>query len=61
MWTHPKALPEWGFRQQEINGNKNLLQTSNIWFVDEIIGLQDDCTTPQPQFSIGLFSSSFGL
>lgn len=59
MWTHPKALPEWGFRQQEINGNKNILQTSNIWFVDDIIGLEDDCTTPRPQFSIGLFSSSF--
>jgi len=48
MWTHPKALPEWGFRQQEVNGNKNLLQTSNIWFVDEILGLKDECTSPSP-------------
>jgi len=46
MWTHPKPLPEWGFRQQEVNGNKNLLQTSNIWFVDDIIGLEDECTSP---------------
>lgn len=42
MWTHTKALPEWGFQQQEINGNKNILQSSNIWFVEDIIDLQDE-------------------
>ena len=36
MWTHTKALPEWAFKQAEINGNKNVLQSSNIWLVDEI-------------------------
>ena len=44
MWTNPKPLPEWGFQQQEINGNKNILQSSNIWFAEDIIGLQDECT-----------------
>jgi dolichyl-phosphate-mannose-protein mannosyltransferase len=44
MWTHTKVLPEWAFQQQEINGNKNLLQSSNTWFVEDIIDLQDDCT-----------------
>ncbi|KAJ3410512.1 hypothetical protein HDV05_003669 [Chytridiales sp. JEL 0842] len=29
-------LPEWGFAQQEINGNKNLGDRSNIWWVDEV-------------------------
>lgn len=41
MWTHTKPLPEWGFQQQEVNGNKNVLQSSNIWFVEDIIGLTD--------------------
>ena len=54
MWTHTKALPEWAFQQQEINGNKNILQSSNIWFVEDIIGLQDEC------FSLPLPSSNGG-
>ncbi|KAI9852630.1 MAG: hypothetical protein M1838_000078 [Thelocarpon superellum] len=36
MWTHTSPLPDWAFKQQEINGNKNLLQTSNLWYVEEI-------------------------
>ncbi|KAE9373338.1 glycosyltransferase family 39 protein [Stipitochalara longipes BDJ] len=36
MWTHTTPLPDWAYKQQEINGNKNLGQSSNIWFVDEI-------------------------
>ena len=40
MWTHSKALPDWGYKQQEINGNKNILQTSNLWFVEEIPSLE---------------------
>ncbi|KAK1813577.1 Dolichyl-phosphate-mannose--protein mannosyltransferase 4 [Friedmanniomyces endolithicus] len=38
MWTHHTLapLPEWGFKQAEINGNKNLQQSSNIWFVEEV-------------------------
>ncbi len=36
MWTHTKPLPEWAFKQQEINGNKNLADRSNIWYVDDI-------------------------
>jgi len=38
VWTHQKALPEWAFKQQEVNGNKNSLEKSNIWFADEIMG-----------------------
>jgi len=36
MWTHTTPLPDWAYKQQEINGNKNLAQSSNIWFVDSI-------------------------
>ena len=39
MWTHTKALPEWAFKQAEINGNKNIQQSSNVWYVDEIPSL----------------------
>jgi dolichyl-phosphate-mannose-protein mannosyltransferase len=42
MWTHTKPLPEWGFKQQEINGNKNVAQTSNVWFIEDIVSLTDD-------------------
>ncbi|KAF2766549.1 dolichyl-phosphate-mannose--protein mannosyltransferase [Teratosphaeria nubilosa] len=44
MWTHPTlpALPEWGYRQAEINGNKNMQQSSNVWFVEEVPGLPAD-------------------
>lgn len=42
MWTHTKPLPDWAYKQQEINGNKNLGQTSNIWFVDEIPSIPKD-------------------
>ncbi|KAJ5902373.1 hypothetical protein N7495_002901 [Penicillium taxi] len=42
MWTHTTPLPEWGFKQAEINGNKNLLQTSNLWFAETIDNLEPD-------------------
>ena len=36
MWTHTTPLPDWGYKQAEINGNKNIQQSSNVWYVDEI-------------------------
>jgi dolichyl-phosphate-mannose-protein mannosyltransferase len=42
MWTHDKPLPEWAFKQAEINGNKNVAQSSNIWYVDEIASIPED-------------------
>jgi dolichyl-phosphate-mannose-protein mannosyltransferase len=42
MWTHTSALPDWAYKQQEINGNKNLAQSSNIWYVDEIPSIPKD-------------------
>ncbi|KAK9467612.1 Dolichyl-phosphate-mannose-protein mannosyltransferase-domain-containing protein [Lipomyces arxii] len=50
MWTqNTKLLPDWGYQQQEINGNKNAAQSSNTWFVDEIVGLSDDRLTAEPK------------
>ncbi|KAJ6120311.1 hypothetical protein N7523_004591 [Penicillium sp. IBT 18751x] len=42
MWTHTTPLPDWGFKQAEINGNKNILQSSNTWFAETIDGLAED-------------------
>jgi dolichyl-phosphate-mannose-protein mannosyltransferase len=42
MWTHTTPLPDWGYKQAEINGNKNIAQSSNIWYVEEIPGLPAD-------------------
>lgn len=36
MWTHEKPLPDWGHRQQEINGNKQITPSSNVWLVEDI-------------------------
>lgn len=42
MWTHTTPLPDWGYKQAEINGNKNIAQSSNIWYVEEIPGIPAD-------------------
>lgn len=42
MWTHTTPLPEWGYKQAEINGNKNLQQSSNVWYVDDIPSIPKD-------------------
>ena len=42
MWTHTTPLPEWAFKQAEINGNKNLQQGSNVWYVEEVPGIPED-------------------
>ncbi|KAF2161779.1 glycosyltransferase family 39 protein [Zasmidium cellare ATCC 36951] len=42
MWTHTTPLPEWAYKQAEINGNKNALQTSNSWYVEEVQGIEAD-------------------
>ncbi|WFC99979.1 dolichyl-phosphate-mannose--protein mannosyltransferase [Malassezia yamatoensis] len=37
VWTYAKGeLPSWGFRQQEVNGNKNALDKTAIWTVDSV-------------------------
>lgn len=37
LWTHTETpLPDWGFNQQEINGNKNALDKSAMWYVEDL-------------------------
>ncbi|KIW03918.1 uncharacterized protein PV09_04760 [Verruconis gallopava] len=42
MWTHTTPLPEWAFKQAEINGNKNTQQSSNVWYAEQIVSLPPD-------------------
>lgn len=42
MWTHKKPLPDWGFGQQEINGNKQIQSSSNVWLAEDITSLPAD-------------------
>ncbi|KAF9952125.1 hypothetical protein BGZ70_000719, partial [Mortierella alpina] len=51
VWTHSQKLPAWGFEQQEVNGNKNLVQKSNLWWSDSIDGknaseISEEATKP---------------
>ncbi|KAI0057255.1 glycosyltransferase family 39 protein [Artomyces pyxidatus] len=41
LWTHREQLPEWAFKQQEINGDKSPGEKPATWFVDEIIAAED--------------------
>ncbi|KAF9413513.1 hypothetical protein BGZ94_000709 [Podila epigama] len=49
IWTHPKKLPEWGFEQQEVNGNKHTSQKSNLWLSDSIEGRNATETENEPE------------
>ena len=37
LWSHNKQLPDWAFKQQEINGNKAPSDRGAVWAVDQII------------------------
>ncbi|KAK5624354.1 hypothetical protein RRF57_000071 [Xylaria bambusicola] len=42
MWTHTKPLPDWGHKQQEINGNKQIAPSSNVWLVEDVPSVPED-------------------
>ncbi|GCE97359.1 dolichyl-phosphate-mannose--protein mannosyltransferase 4 [Zygosaccharomyces mellis] len=43
LWTHNDVLlPDWGFHQQEVNGNKKVTDTENNWFVDTIVNIDEE-------------------
>lgn len=37
LWTHKVALPDWGHKQQEVNGNKKMDDPTLVWIADEIV------------------------
>ncbi|KAI1649856.1 glycosyltransferase family 39 protein [Daldinia loculata] len=49
MWTHTKPLPEWGHKQQEINGNKQIAPSSNVWIVEDVPSVPADSPRRQKQ------------
>ncbi|KAJ1553771.1 hypothetical protein HK405_006936 [Cladochytrium tenue] len=36
LHAHKGILPEWGFKQNEINGNKNQNEKSNVWYIEDV-------------------------
>ncbi|CUM65129.1 uncharacterized protein PRCAT00002756001 [Priceomyces carsonii] len=43
MWTHDdEKLPEWGFGQQEVSGNKKIQDKDNTWIIDGIVNMAED-------------------
>ncbi|KAL9938310.1 hypothetical protein V8E36_002933 [Tilletia maclaganii] len=42
LYTYESKLPEWGYGQQEINGNKNALDKKAMWWIDDIQISPDD-------------------
>ncbi|AET39922.1 dolichyl-phosphate-mannose-protein mannosyltransferase Ecym_5145 [Eremothecium cymbalariae DBVPG len=50
LWTHnDEFLPEWGFKQQEVNGNKKVLEPSNNWVVDNIVNISEERKAYSPK------------
>lgn len=47
MWTHTTPLPEWAYGQAEINGNKNLQASSNIWYFEDVPNLSPSAPRAQ--------------
>ncbi|KAM0787551.1 hypothetical protein ACM66B_003621 [Microbotryomycetes sp. NB124-2] len=38
MWSHTDPpLPDWAFKQQEVNGNKNLKDKTTFWIAEDVI------------------------
>lgn len=59
LWTHNDVfLPDWGFGQQEINGNKKITDSENTWFVDTIVNLNDErkLYVPKPVKKLPFFT-----
>jgi dolichyl-phosphate-mannose-protein mannosyltransferase len=54
LWTHNKQLPEWAYKQQEINGNKNPSDRTAIWYVDSIVEAENSDDIESRVAEVGL-------
>jgi dolichyl-phosphate-mannose-protein mannosyltransferase len=54
LWTSSGQLPDWAFRQQEVNGDKNPQDRNGIWYADDIIS-----TAGMPVFHCVFYISPF--
>ncbi|KAI9141340.1 O-mannosyltransferase [Paraphysoderma sedebokerense] len=46
-YTHKDPLPDWGFGQQEVNGNKKKKEKSNMWIVEECTNVNRTALLPK--------------
>lgn len=42
MWLSEHTLPDWGFGQYEINGNKNSGASGTVWYFSDIVSLSNE-------------------
>lgn len=49
MWTHTKPLPEWGYGQAEVCGNKQTQVSSNVWYFEDVPSLPEGSPRTQQQ------------
>ncbi|RKP25036.1 MIR motif-containing protein, partial [Syncephalis pseudoplumigaleata] len=64
IYCNPKKLPDWGFGQFEINGNKKTTQEANVWVAEEIEGVHGGNNTalvPKEPLPISFFRKFFEL
>ena len=54
LWTGTTPLPEWGYKQQEVNGNKAPQERSATWYVEEIIEDESEFRRVSSPFSLVL-------
>jgi dolichyl-phosphate-mannose-protein mannosyltransferase len=59
MFTHKKPLPDWGFGQQEINGNKKKKEGTNKWIIEEVFYPNKSAPIPRDTSSEGIERPSF--
>ncbi|KTB10752.1 Dolichyl-phosphate-mannose--protein mannosyltransferase 4 [Nakaseomyces glabratus] len=50
LWSHnDELLPDWGFGQQEVNGNKKMTDSGNAWTIDSIVNLDEKRSAYAPK------------
>ena len=42
LWTHRDQLPDWAFKQQEVNGDRNPVEKTATWYMDDIISSEGE-------------------
>ncbi|SCU78886.1 LADA_0A08350g1_1 [Lachancea dasiensis] len=59
LWTHNDVfLPDWGFSQQEVNGNKKIVDPENSWMIDTILNIDEarKVYIPKPVRKLSFFA-----
>ncbi|KAI9012737.1 Dolichyl-phosphate-mannose-protein mannosyltransferase-domain-containing protein [Gaertneriomyces semiglobifer] len=54
-----KALPDWGYGQQQVNGNKNIKEAFNVWWIDDVLHDKADLLVPKEKDTTKVRKMSF--